>query len=310
MMVDLDNNNFSNIEDNESTEALDNYESEKKNKNLIKMGILGVGFLALAGIITGIIVAIQSADDIDGVSLDNGSNSSSSVKEAKAVAPNVVIENVFPVGLPEWGKISYFDQDKAVLRDQLYEKYSKTPIITTTMPLSSELLGYHIGGEMDDYQVLITKEEVVASTGEYIERIINPALGGWSYYQYSNSNPNENFPINNFKDMFTPEFFERNADKQYREYLPFYADWDSNDYGMSNLSEVARWYGEVNKVEADMINENSGSAELVVKADITYHAWLEDGSKVNKNAVLELDLVQGRGEERPMLVDNAKLQIK
>lgn len=306
-MVNSREDIFANIEDEENTEALEQFSEEKKNKNLIKIGALGAGALILVCSIVGIIVVSQSEDKVDSVSIEQRDGQKSAISE-NAVAADIILEEKFPVELPVWGSNSYSNQDKGILRSQLYEQYSKTPLISTTMPLSSELLGYHMGGEMDDYQVLITKEEVVASTGEYIERIVNPLLGEWSDYQYSTSNANENFPVSTVADMFTPDFFERNADKEYKDYMPFYADWNADNYGIDNLSDFARWYGEVGKIEANMINENSGNAELFVKVDVTYRAWLDNGQKVSKKARLELDIVQGHGsEERPILIDGARL---
>lgn len=162
-----------------------------------------------------------------------------------------------------------------------------------------------------------TEETFNYFVGDYIERLINPIYGNWSMYQESGMRAflNEpNYLKGEFKDVYQTEYYNSVVNKPAVEWLPVFADWNGDDYGLADqlLPEAnARWMGEANYVNVKFnYNEETSEYESAnVTVDVTYSAWTQDQDVLEKNGVITFDVVKGVGEERYMIT-NSKLEMK
>lgn len=213
--------------------------------------------------------------------------------------------------VPEWSTTDMeYEKDNGDLRRSIFATYANSVLRANTYAMSSETNGYHVRGTMDSKSVNYTLEEYISSAGEYIERLINPTFGGWSEFQYSNSNASENFPVEDFDDMFSNEYKEKYDSVSPASYFPVYADWEGNDYNMKNLSNTARWHGEVKSIETDIENYGYFDEQTNITAEIDFSSWNEKGEKVEKQGVLQLVVIPGGSDERPLVVDDAVLTVR
>lgn len=232
---------------------------------------------------------------------------------------------LYPITVDEWQQSSFKSQEKdESLKENILTKYGETDLENISSILPLEAAGFtsdsskkEVDGELNPMYSFWTAEEFEYSVAEQIERLLNPTFGGWGNYQYKYGQANKAFDTSLFDDMFTSQFLESNVDKKYSEYIPVYADWSSNDYGMSKelLSSGTRWIGELKASTADFdYNEEEQNYTVRYSADVKFSAWAKDESKLEKNGKLNLTLVANTGEYKKdskykVLINNASLKV-
>lgn len=291
-------------------------ENDKKNKKAMYIAGGAVGVIAISAAFFG----LGGGDAVKGFLSPNDTNVSSSVvggnttvRGGDAGGQNVQEEGASDISanIPEWSatNIQYAKEDSD-LRRQIFASYFNTALRGNTYAMASESSGYHSGGALDDKKVVYTLEDYIASSGEYIERLINPTFGGWSEFQFAKSNAAENFNVDIFSDMFSNKYKEEYAGVPPANYFPVYADWESNNYDMKNLSNSARWHGELRGMESEIFNYGQFNEYTEVNADIVFSSWTEKGEKAEKEGNLYLIIVPGSDGERPLVIDDAVLSVK
>lgn len=211
--------------------------------------------------------------------------------------------------VPSWSTTPLEGRNIGDIRNNVWDTYRQTGLTNAAIELPSESAGYHMGGEMDDMQAVLTREEFIAASGEYIERLINPTFGGWTQAQYPSGEAFSKFPVDKFYDMFSARYLDQHRGQAPGEYFPAYADWNGDNYGMSNLSPVSRWHGVVKNIDADVSDFNTTSESMTISADVVFSSWDNDGGKIEKNGKLTLSLVPGVKGERPVVIENANLSV-
>lgn len=211
------------------------------------------------------------------------------------------------------------------LKKEILDYYSDSEMTSSSNTLPSEESGYTSDpaqeyledGSMNPYYSFWTAEVFQAEVGTDIQRLINPSFGGWDLYQYSAYPANTYFNMDLVSDMFTERWITDNSSKNMSEYVPVYADWEGNDYGLGDqlLDSGPRWYGQVTSSNTtfqydDSIQQYTVNMEINVK----YTAWTKSQTKLEKNAVLTLKLVPningaGKSSHR-VLIDEASLKVE
>lgn len=160
-----------------------------------------------------------------------------------------------------------------------------------------------------------TKETFHVELQKSITRFINPEFGGWTGAQYSSwPRSNDSVLVNRMADMFTADYLTENEGKPVSSYLPLFADWNNNDYGLGDtlLNPGPRWYGVLQNatITFDKDEETRAYTAKVV-ADVKYTAWTKDQSKVERNGTLTLNVVQPKSQRTHYLVfDRADLKME
>lgn len=218
-------------------------------------------------------------------------------------------------GILEYGSLSNFSEDL----------FSETGLISASQTLPSEKAGYTAddskifnpdGTFNTDYSYW-TAESFQAATGNYIARLTSPEYGGWSSFQFSDTYAANNFDPAIFTDMFTRQFVEENQDKPFKEWVPIYADWDSNDYGLADqlMFDGPRWFGNVTGTVADFkFNDDLAFYTVDMEVKIKYIAWSKDQTKLERTGTLNLELVPNSGEYAKyngfkVLINKASLKV-
>lgn len=232
--------------------------------------------------------------------------------------------NMFPIEMEDWEKKRFNDQDLEEVRSGILVKHAGSELSNSGGLLPSEEGGFTSDitksslpdGTLNPMFSFWTAETFNAETNSYIERLVNPTFGGWSGYQYSSYPPNQYFDINLVSDMFTNEWRTGNLEKPYSEYVPIYADWAGNDYGMAEqlLESGSRWYGTVTDTQASFVYDTEELQYTVdVTAEVTFTAWAKDQTKLEKKGTLTLHLVpnidDANGSGHKVLIESASLKV-
>lgn len=151
-----------------------------------------------------------------------------------------------------------------------------------------------------------------------LQRFVNPVFGGWQEYQYSSSKGltvKDAILTDRFTGSYEPTYLDSMKDKPLNTWLPIYADWNHNDYGMGDqlLPEPApRWLGSLDNVETTFtFNEAAQSYSAHVKANVTYVAWSQSQKTLTKTGVIEFDVTSGTDEKSiRYMLSNSKLEMK
>lgn len=234
----------------------------------------------------------------------------STVKDAQSEKTEA--QQIFAVDLPEWAQSNAKTKDGDTLpqlRMDILTAYAPRTA-TGLAEISSENNGYHSEGEVDDYHVTYTKEDAMAHIGEYMERLINPTFGGWTKYQYAENNPKQKFDPLIFKDMFSFEYWRSHEGMWPSEYLPVFADWNNDDYGNPDLSNITRWHGKIKTMETSLQDYNEPTERIEVTATIEYKSYTNDGATETREGVLNMTLVPGAHGERKLVISDAHLAMK
>lgn len=226
----------------------------------------------------------------------------------------------YPVELEKWQTQPYSEANKAVYT-KMREKYAHTELATSASLLPSAKAGWVSDpkseflkdGTPNPRFTPVTDEVYLNSVESYIERLINPVFGEWKQYQYSDGEASKYFDESRFSDMFAREYLKKNFKNSAEQYIPVYADWKQNDYGIPELlDEGPRWIGTADSVKTEMrLDKKTGSYKSKVIVDVSYVAWAEDQSTLTRKGVLTLDIVtKSTTDTAPVQIENAKLDLK
>lgn len=231
----------------------------------------------------------------------------------------------YPVQLEDWEQNSRLLQENVDLGAKVFDKYSKTFLGSSSFALPPEAAGftadrakqYNENGAPNTFYSYWTAESFTRETGDLIERILNPVYGAWRPYQYSKNPGNESFDFNLISDMFSSSWIDKNADKKFGEYVPLYADWEGNDYGMADqlLTSGPRWIGKVIDGNCEFsFNEKSNGATVDYTSNVVFTAWSKNQTKIEKKGVLKMKLIpnnnQANSSDHTVIIDDASLTIE
>lgn len=230
----------------------------------------------------------------------------------------------FPIKMETWQTKEHRDQDQADLDAAVLKSMASTEVAKAANSLPSEASGYtskssdqlRPDGTLNPKYSYWTAETFTTQAGEDIERLLNPTFGGWAANQYASHPGNTQFNLNGISDMFTNRWVVANSGKKFSEYVPVYADWTGNDYGLGDnlLTSGPRWYGQVTGSTSEFAYDNVSQQYVVTMvANVKFTAWAKDQSKLEKTGVLTLKFVSNatglNGSNHTVLIDDASLKV-
>lgn len=150
-----------------------------------------------------------------------------------------------------------------------------------------------------------------------LQRMINPIFGSWQVYQYSSSKEAINRPmqiVSLFQLSYDPEYIKKMADQPASTWLPVYADWNGNDYGMGDqlLPEPGpRWLGSLENIETTFkFDETTQTYSAHVKAKVNYSAWSQSQQVLKKTGTITFDVNPGKDSNSiRYMLSNSKLEM-
>lgn len=318
-------------EDNELNSA----RKKTRNKKILFSGIGAASVLALSGVffLANPFGGDQTAGDVkNGTVSTPGGTSGKNEDPAANPNNNANVSNeddfwmetgrMYPVNLKEWELTPYPRDGES---PELASNYIRTiPGVDSTLNnLPSRSSGFTDNpkevrlpdGSLNPLYSYWTQEGFNEFVGISMVRFVNPIFGEWELYQH----PENNDVINTyeylphlFEDVFDPEYFDAVRDRPSKEWIPIYADWDANDYGMSDqlLKGGPRWMGVLESLRNEFkYDSKTQSYSATVKGNVTYHAWAKDQTKLTKKGVITFDVKKGPENNR-YLISNAKLEMK
>ena len=234
------------------------------------------------------------------------------------------IENPFPIKLDKWQKEA-FDLESGKGISKIKESVLKTSkgsnLSTSSKTLPSEAQGF-TSKKTDKFNPLYaywTKEVFESEVTTMTERLINPVFGRWTLMQESDMKPNENFYISLFEDLMTDDYYRDNFEKPYSEWVPVYADWNHNDYGMPDSlvwNGMPKWFGKVTSSVTEFSKDSkTGAQSAKYTAKVKFTAWdVKTQGKITKKGTLVLDLVPNDKElnssNNRVLINGASLEVE
>lgn len=227
----------------------------------------------------------------------------------------------YPVSLKDWQLMAWNDPRNDASQVENYT-YGIPGMSTGLQNLPSRKTGFTDDtskalledGTLNPLYSYWVEEGYNAKVGNALQRFVNPVFGGWQGYQYPGVQAYANEPNTlraAFADIFDPAYVEAVGGEHVRHWLPLYADWDGNDYGMKGtlLEDGTRWMGVIDGVsQAFTYDEGKQAYTVDVTAQVTYHSWTLDQVKVTKKGVVTMSVKQGPEDNR-YLISNAKLEI-
>lgn len=230
-----------------------------------------------------------------------------------------------PIEVPAWQQDSYQSLPEAKGKQLIVAAYSDREFSQAANRLPSEAGGYTndtakatlADGSPNPMYSYWTAEEYQYETGSYLSRILNPDYGNWRFLQYASNHPNKAFNVQAVEDMFTRSYLVANTGKPYGGWVPFYGDWQENDYGMGDrlLTAGPRWYGEVESSRSTFTyNDALKQYTVTLTAQVKYTAWAQDQSKLEKRGTLTLQFVPNKGayatpSPHKVLINQATLKV-
>lgn len=316
--------------------------NEKKNERRRLIYVSIGGAVAIALIIGGIFLVptvkggkVPPASTVTATTGTKAKASSAIPSGAPGADQNFAKTNQIPFEHENWQADDYKTQTNNEGNTQKFLEAIRTSIeagkldngtlalASSTLP--SEAAGYTSDqdqvtledGSLNPMYAYWTKELFETEVGTTLERLLNPTFGGWENYQYPEYQANTQFDTSIISDMFTPNWLETNTGKPYNEYVPVMADWGSDNYGGGyNLTDVARWYGQIQTSSIDFnYNEETQQYTAVYTANIKYTAWTKDQKTVERTGTLTLNLVpaasqqNSNGSSHRVLIDSATLKV-
>jgi hypothetical protein len=232
---------------------------------------------------------------------------------------------MYPVPLKEWQTKLYTGQDGNSLKNDILSSLSGSEINSSSKVLPSESSGFTSDdsketledGSLNTRYSYWTSEQFQSEVGGYMERLLNPTFGGWEMYQHNGVGSSGYFDTTLISDMFTDRWSSENADKKTSEYVPVFADWNANNYGLSDtlLTMGTRWIGTVQTSDTVFTYDQEKlqySADLT--AQVKFTAWTKDQTKLEKNGTLTLHLVANadklNSSNHKVLIDSANLKME
>ena len=211
-----------------------------------------------------------------------------------------------PVSVPEWQTTEAPYNAEGLGEEQLensQEVLEATTLLgVTEATLGGEANGYtssveealNEDGTPNPYFSYVTSELFLNESTDIVNRLINPVYGNWTPYQFASNSPATNFEPSVLGDIFSSGYVERNFSKPDKSYLPVFADWAGNDYGLggSLLPQGVRWVGEVQDAQA-FYEYDREALNYVTTAtyQVRYTAWTTEREKVTKDGTLTLKFV-------------------
>lgn len=232
---------------------------------------------------------------------------------------------MYPVPLKEWQTKGYKDQDAGALKPEILTALSGSEFSSGSNRLPSESSGFTSDDSkqmLDDGTLNMkysywTAEQFKSETGSYLERLLNPTFGGWEMYQHNGPGSSGYFDTTIIADMFTDRWLTENADKKTADYVPVYADWNADSYGLGDklLSMGSRWIGTVTTSNTVFTYDKEKLQYSVdLTADVKFTAWTKDQTKLEKNGTLTLHLVSNadhlNSSSHKVLIDSASLKME
>lgn len=231
----------------------------------------------------------------------------------------------YPVPLKEWQIKSYKDQDADSLKKDILTSLSGSEINSSGNVLPSEGSGFTSDdsketledGSLNTRYSYWTAELFQSEVGGYLERLLNPTFGGWEMYQYNGVGSSGYFDTSIISDMFTDKWLTENANKKTSEYVPVFADWNANDYGLGDklLTGGSRWIGTITSSDTVFTYDAEKLQYSVdLTAQVKFTAWTKDQTKLEKNGTLTLHLVANadnlNASKHKVLIDSANLKME
>lgn len=232
---------------------------------------------------------------------------------------------MYPIPLKDWQTKSYKDQGGDTLKKDVLTTLSGSELNSSGNVLPSEASGFTSDSSkeiLEDGSLNVrysywTAEVFQSETGGYLERLLNPTFGGWEMYQHNGVGSSGFFDTTLISDMFTDKWLTENADKPTSEYVPVFADWGHNNYGLSDtlLTSGTRWIGTVTSSNTIFTYDSDKSQYSVdLTAKVKFVAWTKDQSKLEKNGTLTLHLVANadhlNASDHKVLIDSANLKME
>lgn len=319
----------------EEDEILENERKQGRTKKIV-FGVLGL--IAVCGITVSAVVfnpfdndqKVGTGETISQPS-DNGGDDQDTSDDNNADLAEEVDDfyleegKYFPTEVDEWAKTQYSEEKVAESSEAIINTAKSEEIGQTAMLLPSEEVGYTSNedqkilddGTFNPFYSYWTMETFDKEARTAIERLINPTFGGWGVYQYPAYNANTEYDQRILNDLFTTNFLKKNEGKPYSEYMPIYADWNSDNYGgQNNLLEAGpRWHGDIKDSTTEFVYDDSSNQYVVnYTADVKFTAWGQDQSILEKNGVLTIKFVANANGEgvssHKVLIDEADLKVE
>lgn len=351
-MVDNNNDsNFFDLNNDDTSQSLDDIIAEdnnaqKKEDEIInkdrrksttkKAAVVGGSVLAVCLIAGGLMFVNPFGGDQNVGEDDKKMTAIDNKDKTVPVSDNDVVDEdefykedgkYFPVKVEKWQEKAFVDQDKTDVKKSIIKKEASQSLGVDANILPSESSGYTSNtnkeydkdGNINPDFSYWTYEVFTSQAGEHIEKLLNPTFGDWGRIQYSSYPGNKDLEFDKFEDMFTSNWIDSHKNDKYSDYMPIFADWEGNDYGLEDqlLSSGPRWYGEVENSSSDFkFNEKTQQYVVEYEADVKFTAWTQDQSKLEKKGKLKLTFVSNEDDNKKnptsdyrVLIDKASLKV-
>jgi hypothetical protein len=231
----------------------------------------------------------------------------------------------YPIKLKDWQTKLHKEQDGDSLKKDILTSLSGSELNSSGNVLPSETSGFTADSSketLEDGSLNVrysywTAEVFQSEVGGYLERLLNPTFGGWEMYQHNGIGSSGYFDTTLISDMFTDRWLSENADKKTAEYVPVFADWGANDYGLKDtlLTTGSRWIGTVTSSNTAFTYDSEKLQYSVdLTAQVKFVAWTKDQTKLEKKGTLTLHLVANadklNGSDHKVLIDSANLKME
>lgn len=237
--------------------------------------------------------------------------------------------NTTPIKVPEWAK-TLATSDASKLGDQQEADARKALAGTRLLGivntgLSSEDSGYTskvselIGkdGKLNLNFSYVTSDIFVKQSNDITTRLLNPTYGGWTQFQYSDSRAKTSFDPKIFSAVTSRGYQKKYFSKSDRSYLPVFADWASDDYGLAGtlVPKGTRWVGRIKDADVKLsYNEGNLNYDMSATYKVQFSAFTVDKKTITKNGVLKIKYITdrlGAGDDSlfRIKIDEANLSV-
>lgn len=234
-------------------------------------------------------------------------------------------DKFFPVSLREWELQSKDLLDIEKDGKDLINDSIKAGVFGTASILPSKTNGFTSNeedvkledGTINPLYSFITVEDFAIESEIILKTFLNPVFGGWANYQFKDQIEDIEGLAYNFNEIFSPIYLSKVSSEEMkaRDWLPILADWDLDDYGLSDhlLPRDSRWVGVPKKIETNVDNTD-GAYIFNIKADVDYYAWTIGEQVINKKGTIELELTPNVGDHKngydnKVVITDSKLTI-
>lgn len=308
---------------NESKPSSAPQPTEPKKKNPLVLGGIGLAVVAVLGV--GGVVLLGGDDDPK----DKGNNSSQSNSEDENSEWWDGKQNT-PTEMSPWQK-EEVDTDKSKITkeqetfaENLFEgqEYAGTVanfLVSKEAGFTSDPDEMIKDGFFNPMYTVTTQEDFRAESAIIVESILNPSFGGWAFYQLPEYNAKKEFNLGGLQKFFTQDYLNKVSKSKDRSFLPFYADWNSDDYGKLNLPEsnYGRWFGRVVSADARMESDKNNRTVYKTEYKVEFAAVNMNKEVIKRKGTLSVDFVAnsrrteegGDKEEYTIAVADAKLTV-